>query len=290
MNHELIRCDRRPVDKPQHGSQRHDDPAHELDRRRDVAEMNIVRRVAAIGHGRALELCLVLSVLLLIGQLGRPSAVRWWRLPAPGQIGFDTVEIGTLAGEFAIQLPAQYHQRQLWPLVVFLHGSGHRGNDPSMLLDQGAFRENLPAIVAAPQCLPTCYWEPSAVTDLIWRIASRYHVDRQRIYLVGYSMGGYGTWATAAAHPEMFAAIVPIAGGGNPGVAKSLTSIPIWAFHGDRDETVPLSQSQQMIDAVHRAGGEPRLTILLNEGHGICRKVSERADLWEWLFAHKQSR
>jgi predicted peptidase len=250
--------------------------------------MNRVPRFFVIAHLWSLESLLPLASVLLIAQLCWPTIRHWWRVPAPGRIGFDTFATTTLADEFTIQLPLAYHERATWPLIVFLHGSGQRGNNPKILQHETVFRRELPAIVVAPQCLPSVQWEPEAVFDFIRYVVSNYHVDAKRIYLVGYSMGGYGTWATVAAHPELFAAIVPIAGGGNPNDARVLTSTPVWAFHGENDNIVPLANSQQMINAIRDAGGDPHLTILPSAGHSICRKVCELAGLWEWLFAQRR--
>jgi predicted peptidase len=251
-------------------------------------EMKIFRKLVAIALAWTLELSLALSTLLLIGELCWPTLSHWWRLPSPGQIGFDSFEAETMAHEFVIQLPPAYSNGDRWPLIVFLHGSGERRNDVTIRHGQDVLRQRLPAIVAAPTCLPSCGWAPDAVAKLIQCIALGYHVDRNRIYLVGYSMGGYGAWETAAAHPELFAAIVPISGGGDPDKAKQQTRLAIWAFHGENDKAVAVEESQRMIQAVRRAGGEPRLTILPKEGHGICGAVCDRTDLWEWLFQQRR--
>jgi predicted peptidase len=250
--------------------------------------MNVFRRFVIFVHAKSLGLLLLLVIILLVGQLNWLTIIHWWRLPKPGTTGFDSFQAATMEPEFAIQLPRSYYKEQRWPLVVFLHGSGERGKDPNILRDQGPFRQDLPAIVAAPQCLPSYDWESNAVAGLIQYIVSRYHVDRARIYLVGYSMGGYGTWATAASHPELFAAIVPISGGGS-NVAKTLAAMPVWAFHGEKDKAVPVAESERVIEAIRNAGGNPRLTILRGEGHSICRVVCDRADLWEWLFQQHHS-
>jgi predicted peptidase len=97
-------------------------------------------------------------------------------------------------------------------------------------------------------------------------------------------MGGLGAWRIAAAHPEVFAAVVPISGGGNPADAKRLLHVPIWAFHGELDEIVPLEQGRRMVDAVSAAGGMAKLTVLSGVGHGICERVCERSDVWDWLL------
>lgn len=238
-----------------------------------------------------LEILLAMSIVMLIGQLAWPSAVRWWYLPIPGWTGFDEFDSSrSLAVGCALRLPEQYNaDGAVWPLVVFLHGSGDRGNDPTMLQEFTFIGSNneLPVIVAAPQCLPGRRWEPKSVIEFVQHVAAEYRVDRRRIYLVGISMGGYGTWRTAAAYPELFAAIVPICGGGDPEQAESLVKTPIWAFHGANDDIVPLSESKRMIDAVRLAGSTPKFTIFPNAGHGICEIVCRRNDLWKWLLGHR---
>jgi predicted peptidase len=251
--------------------------------------MNVFRRFVVV-HTRALELLLLLAIILLVGQVTWPTIIHWWRLPGTGATGFDAFQAATLEPEFAIQLPRSYYKEQYWPLVVFLHGSGERGKDPELLRSQGPFRQDLPAIVAAPQCLPSYNWDSNAVAGLIQHIVSRYSVDRTRIYLLGYSMGGYGTWQTAASHPELFAAIVPISGGGDPDEAKTLTAVPVWAFHGESDKVVPVAESERMVDAIRKAGGEPKLTVIPEAGHGICDSVCSRPDIWEWLFQQRRDR
>lgn len=237
-----------------------------------------------------LEILLILAVLALVGQLTWPAVACWWRRPGLGTIGVDRFEAsgGSLAAEFLIYLPAGYDRRP-WPLVVFLHGAGERGNDPNVLRRWGPFDAvesniEMPAVIVGPQCLPGGEWEPDSVVRFVEHAASTYQVDRERIYIIGYSMGGYGAWRTAAAHPKLFAAIVPVCGGGQPDDAKALAHTPVWAFHGAKDDAVPVAQSERMIEAIRAAGGEPRLTVIPDAGHGICNDVCPRLDLWEWLF------
>jgi predicted peptidase len=251
--------------------------------------MYLMRRIFVLVHTTALELLLALAIVLLITQLTWPPITRWWHSPSPGRVGFDSFESTALGREFVIRLPANYAKDDVWPLIVFLHGSGERGNDPRMLRVCGPVPKNLPAIVVAPQCLPKQGWDPEAVAEFVQHLASKYSVDRQRTYLVGYSMGAYGVWRTAAAYPELFAAIVPISGGGDAKTAKVLAEIPVWAFHGADDEIVQLGQSQEMVDAIRGSGGQPRLTIIPHAGHDICELVCERTDLWNWLFSQRRS-
>ena len=101
-------------------------------------------------------------------------------------------------------------------------------------------------------------------------------------------MGGFGTWDLAVAAPERFAAIAPLAGGGDESQAERLMELPIWAFHGAVDQVVPLSRSRRMVDAVRAAGGDAKLTVYENEGHGIDQVTYARADFWDWLLAQRR--
>jgi predicted peptidase len=123
--------------------------------------------------------------------------------------------------------------------------------------------------------------------QFVEQVSARYEVDPERIYLVGFSMGGYGTWHVAADYPTMFAAIAPICGGGQPKDAEALAHLPTWAFHGAKDEVVPVTESERMIQAMRAAGGAPKLTVFPDAGHGICNNVCDRSDFWSWLLLQK---
>ncbi|MCC8154250.1 MAG: hypothetical protein LIP01_08590 [Tannerellaceae bacterium] len=140
-----------------------------------------------------------------------------------------------------------------YPLVLFLHGAGETGDDvekvkwlgPPALIDRG---RQYPFIVVSPRSAEHG-WKPEFLYKLISQLKEDLRVDEDRLYLTGLSMGGYGTWATAQVYPELFAAIIPICGGGSPGMAWRI-SMPVWCFHGEEDDVVPFSQSQEMVDAV----------------------------------------
>ena len=117
-----------------------------------------------------------------------------------------------------------------------------------------------------------------------------YRVDPDRVYLTGLSMGGYGTWALAAAHPEKFAAAVPICGGGDPDTAPRLKDIPLWVFHGAKDSTVLPRESKRMVEAVKKAGGDVKLTIYLDAGHDSWTATYDNPDLYKWLLDHKRAK
>jgi len=250
-----------------------------------------------------LELLLILSTLSLVLQIAGPSFIRWWQLPRPGKVGIDYLASEffeekdaqrCLASGYAGFLPKGYSPNQKFPLVVFLHGAGGRGNDPQgvlkwgrFLTSQGALEDS--AVVLIPQCRKQAYWNPDEVVRFVEYACHRYRIDRGRIYLMGYSMGGFGAWRAAGKYENLFAAIVPIAGGGNTEDAARLQNTPIWAFHGTADKTVPAEQTTEIIDAIRELGGDPKLTLLQEAGHGIAQEVCKIPELWQWLFQQKRS-
>lgn len=119
-------------------------------------------------------------------------------------------------------------------------------------------------------------------------VTGRYLVDADRVYLTGASMGGYGVWALAAAHPERFAAIAPICGGGDPLSANRLRDIPTWAFHGAEDNVVLPQESQRMVAALERVGGDVTLTIYPGVGHDAATPTYADPKLYEWFLAHRR--
>src|SRR5262245_26364635 len=159
---------------------------------------------------------------------------------------------------YLLYLPEGYGTAsKAWPLVLFLHGAGESGDDlakvkkhgPPKLIEQG---KSFPCIVVSPQSARRG-WEPAALNALLDEVIATYRVDRDRVYVTGLSMGGFGTWALAAAYPDKFAAAVPICGGGNPADARKLKDLPIWVFHGAKDPTVPLKSSEAMVQALKAA-------------------------------------
>jgi predicted peptidase len=196
---------------------------------------------------------------------------------------------------FLLYLPPTYNTVQdALPLLVYLHGSGLRGNDvrrvaiegPPMQVVQG---RELPFLLVSPLCPEGASFQSDTVHALIQHVATHYRVNREQIFLAGFSMGGYGTWATAMAHPETFAAIVPLCGGGDVDSAGNLARVAVWAFHGELDKVVRLAKSTEMVEAIRRAGGTPRLTVLPDVGHQICDIVFHYDELYQWLLEQHRS-
>ena len=216
-----------------------------------------------------------------------------------------------ITGQFAKGVSKQGLNYQLWgspkldgtrryPLIIWLHGSGQSGSDNEAQLGGApkiwTTEENLakqPCFLLAPQCPSADIGWKNQVADnllaLIADLTEQLPIDSSRLYLTGSSMGGFGTFGIAAKYPQVFAACVPLCGGGDVKNAEILKSIPFWVFHGDKDEMVPVERSRAIVQAVKQAGGElMKYTELEGAGHGITGLVYPRADLHEWLFQQKK--
>jgi predicted peptidase len=181
------------------------------------------------------------------------------------------------------------------PLVMFLHGAGERGNDLNLVKIHGipkliAQGQDFPFISVSPQCSKDSWWpnELEALKALLDDLIAKHPIDTKRIYLTGLSMGGYGTWYLAGMYPKLFAAIAPVCGGGDFMLGRQLAKTPIWAFHGDKDSVVPLSESQRMINIVKSAGGKPKLTVYKGVDHDSWTKTYANPKFYEWLLSHKR--
>ncbi len=200
-----------------------------------------------------------------------------------------------------------------YPLVLLLHGAGERGidNQKQLVHVAGLFstpenRRKYPCFVVAPQCAPDEQWvdrpwsfpnfvqplHPSrnlgSAMQLLEHTIRQHPVDPKRIYIMGLSMGGFGTWDAITRFPERFAAAVPICGGGDTSKASKLTGLPIWAFHGSDDTVVPVELSQNMCNAIQQLGGNCRYTEFPDIGHNSWNAAAAHPDLLPWLFARKK--
>ncbi|MEN6406580.1 MAG: prolyl oligopeptidase family serine peptidase [Thermoguttaceae bacterium] len=238
----------------------------------------------------------------LLAMLLEPVVKAWKNRPRPGmQVPQQClVKQGTDASatqipvDYLLYLPQKVKERDKWPLVVYLHGSGARGHNLELvqrewLPQQTAHGEQFPFILASPQCPTGLSWSPELIVEWVEQVSRSFPVDRDRVYLTGYSMGGFGTWATAIHDPGRFAAIAPLCGGGDIERVDRLKNTPIWAFHGGKDKTVPPKASQNTVDAVRKCGGHPQLTIFPDAGHGICRRTYQNKGFWEWLLEQRRS-
>jgi predicted peptidase len=180
-----------------------------------------------------------------------------------------------------------------WPLMLFLHGAGERGSDvnkvkvhgPPKIVEQ---KKDFPFIVVSPQCPADSWWRPMELMSLLDEIQKDYRVDADRVYLTGLSMGGFGTWELATQAPQRFAAIAPICGGGNPALARRIKDLPIWVFHGAADRTVPVARSEEMVEALKKAGSDVKFTKYEGVDHDSWTRTYANEELYQWMLSHKR--
>lgn len=175
-----------------------------------------------------------------------------------------------------------------WPLVLFLHGSGERGKNLENLKRHGPPRmmaegRRFPYVVLSPQCPRGQWWSAETLEALLDHALATWPIDPTRVWVTGISMGGYGAWSLAIRCPKRLAALVPICGGGNPRQARQLRDLPVWAFHGEHDDSVAPGETVAMVDAIRRAGGDARLTLYPDLGHDCWTRTYHDPELWSWL-------
>jgi predicted peptidase len=224
-----------------------------------------------------------------------------------------TFQAGDYKLPYRLLKPRPFDEKQKYPLVIFLHGAGERGDDNDKQLVHGMndfasdeIMSKYPAFVFAPQCpdaqawgginrlarLPTPADELTPALDAalsaVATLRKEFPIDDRRIYITGLSMGGYGTWNALANRTELFAAAAPICGGGETSTVGKFKHIPIWAFHGSDDKTVPAERSREMIDALKAAGANPKYTEYSGVGHDSWTQTYNNPALYEWLFAQRK--
>jgi predicted peptidase len=202
---------------------------------------------------------------------------------------------------FLLFVPADYRaDGARWPLLLFLHGLGESGtgqldrvkiHGPAGYVDKDP---DFPFILVSPQCPPPpedayrTAWSAPQLAALLDHVCARMLVDSRRVYVTGLSMGGFGTWRLAASYPDRFAAIAPICGGGELQYAAALKDLPIWSFHGAKDTVVPLEESQQMVDAINRLGGNAKLTVYPDVEHNSWQPAYSDPELYRWLLSQQR--
>jgi len=202
----------------------------------------------------------------------------------------------TVRWRYLLYLPDGYQKEERrWPLLLFLHGGLGRGDDFARMgwypfVRQIKEGESLPFVVVAPQCPEGGDWlDAEALTELLDTVESAYRIDPARVYLAGYSMGGEGAWFLAYKRPERFAALAAMSGYANPLWADRLKDLPVWAFHGAKDDRIPASISESMVEAIRRNGGKARLSISPERGHAQPTR-EEQAALLRWFLEHTRPR
>lgn len=229
-------------------------------------------------------------------------------LPAATTLFFDTLraaepgkqtsaELDTqikVQMKYLLYLPPDYEQQPRWPLLLFLHGAGESGDDLELVKKHGppkliAAGKQFPFVVVSPQANRRRGWEPYELVALLDSIEKDYKIDPDRVCVTGLSMGGHGTWKLAAYAADRLAAIAPICGGGDPNTVRRFRHVPVWAFHGAKDPVVPVSRSEEMIDALKEAGAQPKLTIYPEATHDSWTQTYDNPELYEWLLAQRRT-
>lgn len=246
---------------------------------------------------------LALAVLAHPAPAAEIQTVHSFERPRAGGIGYN----------YLLALPKGYdaqHEKR-WPLILFLHGSGERGDDvwsvarhgPPKLLRSGQhspaatqLAENF--IVVSPQCPKGTWWDTETLLELLDSLTVKHNIDARRVYLTGLSMGGYGTWDLGLAHPERFAAILAICGGGSFAAVSRLSShkrqalltLGVWAFHGAKDFFVPLARSQRMVDMLKTVKVEDvQLTVYPQAKHDSWTATYANPEIYTWLLRHQRT-
>jgi predicted peptidase len=204
-------------------------------------------------------------------------------------------EIKTVVkADYLLYLPEQYEKSQeRWPLILFLHGAGERGSDVNKVKKHGVpkiveGKPDFPFVVVSPQCPDDSWWDNETILTLLDEITAHYRIDRDRIYLTGLSMGGFGTWSLAIQEPHKFAAIAPICGGGQSLLTARIKHLPTWVFHGAKDSVVPLKDSEDMVNALKNQGGNVKFTVYPEADHDSWTATYDNPELYKWFLEHKR--
>ena len=195
---------------------------------------------------------------------------------------------------YFVFVPHGYKGDKAYPVILFLHGAGETSNEKKLLqvgLGPAVKKreKNFPFIAVFPLALERDWKSDNGkrAIAILDEVKKTFKVDDKRIYLTGLSMGGYGTWSLAVAHPDRWAAIAPICGGGDPSKADNIKHIPCWCFHGDADKAVPVEKSREMIKALKDAGGKPRYDEYPGVGHNSWDRAYGNDELYTWFLKHK---
>ena len=204
---------------------------------------------------------------------------------------------------YRLFVPHDYNKQKSYPLILWLHGSGGAGADNIAQISEDQIsgtriwtevqaQKNYPTFVLAPQNpgnwverLDGLTGKMLLVLELLDHLEIEFNIDAARIYVVGQSDGGYGRWNLVTQKPELFAAAILVCGAGDPRLALRVAKMPLWVFHGERDDVVPVAESRKMIAAVRKAGGRPKYTEYARVGHDVWARAFMEPELVHWLFA-----
>ncbi len=221
---------------------------------------------------------------------------------AQTRLAYDGGWTDTASGDALVSLPDGYDPSpgsgqaaepdREWPLLLFLHGAGERGDSLALVGVHGPLKErrqgrDFPFVIVAPQVPAGERWTVGRVAAALDATLATHRIDASRVYLTGLSMGGFGTWEAITQMPERFAAAVPICGGGLWLGVEAARGVPVWAFHGAMDTVVPIAASVGMVGALRQAGGDVRFTVYPDAGHDSWTETYANPEVYEWLLSHR---
>ena len=267
---------------------------------------------------------LFILVMALTLSIGAPAVASAASFPDVQTI-FDKKVFEASDGyklNYRIYLPEDYSADKEYPLLLFFHGAGEKGNDNESQLKTGvqnmfsySIGKVADSIVIAPQCPlldpDTAKWvnvpnwvdgcnystdeiaesqQMKAVVELLDHIRENYSTDESRWYVTGLSMGGFATWDMIVRHPELWAAAVPVCGGGDYRKAEVIKDMPIWTFHGDQDPTVPYTGTEKIVESLKAAGSTTiKYNKLEGQRHDIWSGVYANTIMWNWMYSQQKS-
>ena len=232
------------------------------------------------------------AILLASGSAGMTPAVGAEPSPGPGQHAQPSVEAGGY--QYLLFMPRAADDKRIWPAMVFLHGSGERGDEIDRVKNHGPPKHagldpDFPFILISPQLPSGEDWDIGKLEAILDHALDTLPIDPSRLYLTGLSRGGHATWRWGAHSPDRFAALAPVAGTGDPESACRLVDTPVWALHGDRDDVVPPEGSFVMARAIRKCGGRlSRLTIYPDLGHNAWDPAYADPALYLWLLSQRR--
>lgn len=233
---------------------------------------------------------IIVLILLFIAGCSSQTVVKE-NLGKQVIMNLDGVYKKKVAINYLLYLPKDYEQKEKLPLLLFLHGAGERGNDlnlvkrhgPPKLIEQG---KDFPFVIVSPQCPENTRWQPEVLIALLDEIIDEYKIDKNRIYVTGLSMGGNGTWRLASEIPERLAAIIPICGWGDPFAVCMMGKLPTWTFHGAKDNVVPITSTDILVDRLKACNGNVEYTIYPEADHDSWTETYNNQKIYEWLLSH----
>lgn len=202
--------------------------------------------------------------------------------------------------EYAVVLPKGYSSGgEAWPAILYLHGLGEVGDDLTTLLERGLLKElhdglEIPFIVIAPQAMYTDHYQDGwkrnegDILKVLADAQQRYRIDPDRIYLTGISMGGIGSFYMASQHPQLFAAVAPIAGEGNTAWVAEYHGLPFWVFHGVKDEVISIDGAQAMVDRMKADSIDVQFTSYPEAHHDSWTSTYRNPELFRWFLTHRR--